>query len=173
MKHLLASLVLAALLAPTAHADGNSYYGGARAGFLIADASGYDSAFVIAGFGGRNITDIVVMDRSVKVGVEAEYLTTIGKADRGIAGVEWEFSGISVFGTARHDIDETFYARIRAGFISGEANYTGGGGSLDDTSYTSGIAAGMSVGDAGTLEIDWTGVGEDLYSLTVGFVYPF
>lgn len=118
------------------------------------------------------LTELTVLERLLLIAVEAEYLTTVGKADRGIAGVEWEFSGFSVFGAASHSINDQFHARVRAGIISGEAKYSGFG-TIDDTSFTSGVAAGMKIGDLGIVEIDWTGVGEDLYSLTAAFIYPF
>ncbi len=177
LKTLTVSLVLATGLgiAGAAQAEGKIYIGG-TAGFVDADAPGFDYAHVIGVYGGYNMlgkdSHFAADLNGGNLAIEGEVLFTLLDGNAG-AGADWNITTLGVFAAYRHPLTNTFYLKGKAGLVRYDVDVSGGAGD-SDTALAIGAAAGWKIGP-GSLEVGLTSYKADTDSLlvTAGFHINF
>lgn len=177
LRTIAVSLALAAGLgiAGAAQAEGKIYIGG-TAGFVDADAPGFDNAHVIGVYGGYNMlgkdSHFAADLKGGNLAIEGEVLFTLLDGDAGTFG-DWSISTLGVFAAYRHPLTNKFYIKGKAGLVRYDIDVSGGTGD-SDTALALGGAGGWKVGP-GNLEVGLTSYQGDIDSLlvTAGFHMTF
>ena len=167
----------------SAEFNADAFYVSGKVGYLAFTQTGFDSTYGMAIGGGWDFltydipTGSVLGDLPVSAGVEAEYVRSLVKGDQmfGPSG-EWEFSGFTGYGVVSAVVLDWLTARARLGLLlNGEVSGSQGGASW--SSKDSGVAGGVGVvialGGYGDVELDATGLAENMSLWSVGYRYSF
>jgi outer membrane immunogenic protein len=165
-RYLLAALAAACLVAPAA-AEESSLYGGLAIGKLSADFSRFEDTSSI----GATLGYDLYQDPNGSLALETEFTTTLADGDiRGVGG--WDARTIAAY--AAYRTAGNVYLKVRAGILNQNISASGGGPlNPDDTGFSYGAGVGARLNSKAALEVEFTGLSDDLDFISLAYVTHF
>lgn len=160
-------VVTAACLVTPAAAQESALYGGLALGKLSADFSRFEDTSSIGAILGYDF----YQDPNGSLALEAEFTTTLTDGDiRGGGG--WDARTIGTY--AAYRTAGNVFLKVRAGILDQHVNASGAGPlNSNDTKFSYGAGVGAHLNSKAALEVEYTGLSDNLGFISLAYVTHF